>query len=86
MPPVSSTKSQTGHMLGAAGAVETAWCVQALRHGMLAPTINQHRPDPQCRLDCVPNAARPAPARVALTAAFGFGGHNTLLVLRRYPV
>jgi beta-ketoacyl-acyl-carrier-protein synthase II len=85
MPPVSSTKSQTGHMLGAAGAVETAWCVQALRHGMLPPTINQHRPDPQCRLDCVPNAARPAPARVALTAAFGFGGHNTLLALRRYP-
>jgi len=82
--PVSSTKSTTGHMLGAAGAVAAIWCVQALREGLLPPTINYHTPDPRCLLDCVPNAARRAPLRVALMSAFGFGGHNTILAFRKH--
>jgi beta-ketoacyl-acyl-carrier-protein synthase II len=84
LPPISSTKSTTGHMLGAAGAVEAIWCVQAIREGVLPPTINYHTPDPQCELDCVPNAARRAGVEVALSASFGFGGHNTILIFRRY--
>jgi len=84
--PISSTKSMTGHLLGAAGAVEAIWCVMALREGIIPPTINYHTPDPQCDLDFVPNTARPGDVRVALSAAFGFGGHNTMLVLRRQPI
>ena len=84
MPPISSTKSTTGHMLGAAGAAEAIWCAQTIRDGMLPPTINYHTPDPRCPIDCVPNIARTAKVDVALSAAFGFGGHNTILVFRKF--
>ena len=80
--PVSSTKSVTGHLLGAAGAVEAIWSIMALREGVIPPTINYHTPDPQCDLDCVPNAARAANLRVVLSNSFGFGGHNSILALR----
>ncbi|HEY4722087.1 MAG TPA: beta-ketoacyl-ACP synthase II [Anaerolineae bacterium] len=84
LPPISSTKSTTGHLLGAAGAVEAIWCVQALRDNLLPPTINYDTPDPECPIDCVPNAARSASSlNVVVSAAYGFGGHNSMLVLRR---
>jgi 3-oxoacyl-[acyl-carrier-protein] synthase II len=80
---MSSTKSMTGHTLGAAGALEAVLCVMALRASTLPPTINQDRADPECDLDYVANRARPAAVDVALTNSFGFGGHNAALVLRR---
>ncbi len=82
--PISSTKSMTGHLLGGAGALEAAICVQALRTGIIPPTINLHRPDPACDLDYVPNQARRAILDVALSNSFGFGGHNTILVFRAF--
>jgi beta-ketoacyl-acyl-carrier-protein synthase II len=82
--PMSATKSITGHLLGAAGAAEFIWCVMALREGLLPPTINYSTPDPECDLDFVPNVARRADVRVALSNSFGFGGHNTTLVLKRW--
>ena len=82
--PMSATKSITGHLLGAAGAAEFIWCVMALREGLLPPTINYSTPDPECDLDFVPNIARRADVRVALSNSFGFGGHNTTLVLKRW--
>jgi 3-oxoacyl-[acyl-carrier-protein] synthase II len=82
--PVSSTKSMTGHMLGAAGATEAAITVLAMCRDMLPPTINQETPDPDCDLDYVPNAARPGETRYALSNGFGFGGHNACLVFGRW--
>ena len=79
---VSSTKSMTGHTLGAAGAIESVITVLAIERGMIPPTINQEHPDPECDLDYVPNVARPAKIRIALNNSFGFGGTNTTLAFR----
>jgi len=81
---VSSTKSMTGHMLGAAGGVETAITALCLKHQVMTPTINYEFPDPDCDLDYVPNAARPAELLYGLSNSFGFGGTNGCLLLRRF--
>jgi beta-ketoacyl-acyl-carrier-protein synthase II len=83
--PISSTKSMTGHMLGAAGVVEAVVCVQAMREGLIPPTINYENPDPDCDLDYVPNQARKVAVRTAMSNSFGFGGHNATIILRAYP-
>jgi 3-oxoacyl-[acyl-carrier-protein] synthase II len=80
---VSSTKSVMGHTFGAAGAIEAMMCVLAIRDGVLPPTINYETPDPECDLDYVPNEARRADVKVALSNAMGLGGHNGCVILRR---
>ena len=82
--PISSTKSMTGHMMGATGALEAIFCVQAVREGVLPPTIHYETPDPECDLDCVPNQARERKINLAISNAFGFGGHNAVLAIRKY--
>jgi len=82
---VSSTKSMTGHMMGASGAVETVVCALALRGGIVPPTINLDDPDPECDLDYVPHTARRLPLRATLSNSFGLGGHNASIVLRQPP-
>ena len=81
---VSSTKGATGHMLGAAGSIELAICAKAIQTGILPPTINYQYPDPKCPLDYIPNEAREAKINAALSNSFGFGGHNTSLVVTRF--
>lgn len=82
--PVSSTKSMTGHLMGAGGGIEAIATIQAIKTGILPPTINLENPDPDCDLDYVPNEARRAEVEVGMSNSFGFGGHNATLVFRRY--
>jgi len=82
-PPVSSSKSQFGHLLGAAGAMESIVSILALQHGLLPATINLQNPDPECDLDYIPNTPRPAQIGAAMSNSFGFGGHNVSLIFRR---
>jgi 3-oxoacyl-[acyl-carrier-protein] synthase II len=82
--PVSSTKSMTGHLLGASGSVEAVICVKVLQENMLPPTINYETPDPDCDLDYIPNTARPAKPKHVMSNSFGFGGHNATLILSRF--
>jgi 3-oxoacyl-[acyl-carrier-protein] synthase II len=81
---VSSTKSATGHMLGAAGGVEFIACALAMRDGMIPPTINYSTPDPECDLDVTPNTPKVRSVEVALSNSSGFGGHNVSIALRRW--
>jgi 3-oxoacyl-[acyl-carrier-protein] synthase II len=82
--PISSTKGSTGHCLGASGAVEAIFTTLAISESLLPPTINYEYPDPECDLDYIPNEARPADVKVAMSNSFGFGGHNASIVLKRY--
>lgn len=82
--PISSNKSMIGHLLGAAGAVELIATVLTMNNGIIPPTINYEVPDPECDLDYVPNQARKAPVNVAMSESFGFGGHNAVLIVKKY--
>lgn len=84
VPPVSSTKSMTGHLIGASGAVEAILCIKTILEGCMPPTINYEHPDPACDLDYIPNEARAKRVDTALSNSFGFGGHNTALIVRRF--
>ncbi len=82
--PISSTKSMTGHMMGATGALEAAVCIYTILHGIVPPTINLSEPDPLCDLDYVPREARAHPVHYAMNNSFGFGGHNSVLIFGKY--
>ena len=82
--PISATKSMIGHLTSAAGVVEAAATILALKHGVIPPTINYEFPDPDCDLDYVPNHARPAALQIAMSNSFAFGGVNAVLVFQRY--
>lgn len=82
--PISSTKSMTGHIMGATAALEALFCVQAVRENVLPPTIHLQNPDPDCDLDYIPNIARELPIKTAISNAFGFGGHNAVIAIREY--
>jgi 3-oxoacyl-(acyl-carrier-protein) synthase len=82
--PISSTKSMTGHLLGAAGGVEAVISILALERGILPPTINLENPDPECDLDYIPNTARKKQVDIAISNSFGFGGTNATLVFRKF--
>ena len=82
--PISSTKSMTGHLLGASGALEAVICTRVLGTELLPPTINYDTPDPECDLDYVPNHARKAKPEHVMSNSFGFGGHNATLIMSRY--
>jgi len=81
---ISSTKSMTGHIMGATGAIESVFCTLAIRDQIMPPTINYETPDPTCDLDYIPNKARPGRVQVCLNHAFGFGGHNAVLVIKEF--
>jgi 3-oxoacyl-[acyl-carrier-protein] synthase II len=83
--PISSTKSMLGHLIGGAGAIEAGICIETIMNGVIPPTINLENPDPECDLDYVPNVARKATVNTTLSNSFGFGGHNSVLIFRRYP-
>lgn len=82
--PISSTKSMTGHLLGAAGGVEFAACVCAIQDGIIPPTINYETPDPDCDLDYVPNSARKVTVTAAISNSLGFGGHNATILVKKF--
>jgi 3-oxoacyl-[acyl-carrier-protein] synthase II (EC 2.3.1.41) len=82
--PISSTKSMTGHLMGAAGAIEAIICTLAIERGVIPPTINYEEPDPECDLDYVPNTARKQDVQVALSNNLGFGGHNATIIIRKF--
>ena len=84
-PPAGSTKGATGHLMGAGGLTEVIACIQVIREGVLPPTLNYSTPDPLCDLDYVPNTARPAAVRAAMSNSLGFGGQNSSMIVSRYP-